>query len=185
MATAAPVRMVALVSMAAAPVKMICIYVGLNEIKNINFHLFYTAGLEIQGQVLGETDPRFGGTCRRKTLVYLILALYHMYPDYDFRRISLSSAKQSFHRVYTHCAVKTTGNVFCYEELNIKTKNWKELLTDETFTRDDLITIQNPNALDQKVLLDFDHVKQNLKIDDEGCDLGMAVGLVHGGDDEI
>ncbi|CAI8588990.1 unnamed protein product [Vicia faba] len=72
---------------------------------------------------------------------------------------------------FTHIvAVKTTGNVFCYEavkELNIKTKNWKELLTDETFTRDDLITIQNPNALDQKVLLDFDHVKQNLKIDDE------------------
>nr|AFK39547.1 unknown [Lotus japonicus] len=55
---------------------------------------------------------------------------------------------------FTHIvAVKTTGNVFCYEavkELNIKTKNWKELLTDEPFTRDDLITIQNPNALDSK-----------------------------------
>ncbi|MCI18171.1 peptidyl-prolyl cis-trans isomerase-like 2-like, partial [Trifolium medium] len=42
-----------------------------------------------------------------------------------------------------------------------------ELLTDEAFTKDDLITIQNPNALDQKVLLDFDHVKQNLKVEDE------------------
>ncbi|OIV92843.1 hypothetical protein TanjilG_00977 [Lupinus angustifolius] len=72
---------------------------------------------------------------------------------------------------FTHIvAVKTTGNVFCYEaikELNIKTKNWKELLTDEPFTRDDLITIQNPNALDSKILLDFDHVKNSLKIDDE------------------
>ncbi|KAK7367623.1 hypothetical protein VNO80_09638 [Phaseolus coccineus] len=72
---------------------------------------------------------------------------------------------------FTHIvAVKTTGNVFCYEavkELNIKTKNWKELLTDEPFTRDDLITIQNPNALDNKVLLDFDHVKNSLKVDDE------------------
>ncbi|KAK7252769.1 hypothetical protein RIF29_36963 [Crotalaria pallida] len=72
---------------------------------------------------------------------------------------------------FTHIvAVKTTGNVFCYEaikELNIKTKNWKELLTDEPFTKDDLITIQNPNALDSKVLLDFDHVKNSLKIDDE------------------
>jgi tetratricopeptide (TPR) repeat protein len=29
-----------------------------------NSLLFYTAGLEIQGQVLGETDPRFGETCR-------------------------------------------------------------------------------------------------------------------------
>ncbi|KAA8531568.1 hypothetical protein F0562_006277 [Nyssa sinensis] len=72
---------------------------------------------------------------------------------------------------FTHIvAVKTTGNVFCYEaikELNLKTKNWKELLTDEPFTKEDLITIQNPNALDSKVLLDFDHVKNSLKLDDE------------------
>ncbi|PIA29341.1 hypothetical protein AQUCO_06000004v1 [Aquilegia coerulea] len=72
---------------------------------------------------------------------------------------------------YTHIvAVKTSGNVFCYEaikELNIKTKNWKELLTDEPFTREDLITIQNPNALDTKVLVEFDHVKNSLTLDDE------------------
>ncbi|KAB2051917.1 hypothetical protein ES319_A12G085100v1 [Gossypium barbadense] len=72
---------------------------------------------------------------------------------------------------YTHIvAVKTSGNVFCYEaikELNIKTKNWKELLIDEPFTKEDIITIQNPNALDSKVTLDFDHVKNSLKVDDE------------------
>lgn len=77
---------------------------------------------------------------------------------------------------FTHIvAVRTTGNVFCYEvgftlllrsylnsvnkfknkmwnynepdlqaikELNLKTKNWLELLTDEPFTKNDLITIQ-------------------------------------------
>lgn len=72
---------------------------------------------------------------------------------------------------FTHIvSVKTTGNVFCYEaikELNIKTKNWKELLTDELFTKDDLITIQNPNAIDSRSTLDFDHVKNALEIDDE------------------
>ncbi|XP_068656536.1 peptidyl-prolyl cis-trans isomerase CYP65-like [Aristolochia californica] len=72
---------------------------------------------------------------------------------------------------FTHIvAVKTTGNVFCYEaikELNLKTKNWRELLTDEPFTKDDLITIQNPNALNSKVLTEFDHVKHTLKVDDE------------------
>ncbi|KAJ0097357.1 hypothetical protein Patl1_28514 [Pistacia atlantica] len=72
---------------------------------------------------------------------------------------------------FTHIvAVRTTGNVFCYDaikELNIKTKNWKELITDEPFTKEDLITIQNPNALDNKVTLDFDHVKKGLKLDDE------------------
>jgi peptidyl-prolyl cis-trans isomerase-like protein 2 len=78
------------------------------------------------------------------------------------------------HKVFTEfthiVAVKTTGNVFCYEaikELNIKPKNWKELLTDEPFTRDDLITIQDPNALDAKVLSEFDHVKNELQLDDE------------------
>ncbi|KAF9621189.1 hypothetical protein IFM89_016683 [Coptis chinensis] len=72
---------------------------------------------------------------------------------------------------FTHIvAVKTTGNVFCYEaikELNIKTKNWKELLTDEPFTKEDLITIQNPNRLDSKVLVEFDHVRNRLQLDDE------------------
>ena len=30
------------------------------------------------------------------------------------------------------------------------------------------MNLQNPNALDSKVLLDFDHVKKSLKLDDEG-----------------
>ncbi|XP_068654233.1 peptidyl-prolyl cis-trans isomerase CYP65-like [Aristolochia californica] len=72
---------------------------------------------------------------------------------------------------FTHIvAVKTTGNVFCYEaikELNLKTKNWRELLTDEPFTKDDLITIQNPNALNSKVLTEFDHIKHSLKVENE------------------
>lgn len=29
-------------------------------------------------------------------------------------------------------------------------------------------SLQNPNALDSKVLVEFDHVKNSLKIDDEG-----------------
>ncbi|KAJ7944524.1 Adenylyl-sulfate kinase [Quillaja saponaria] len=53
------------------------------------------------------------------------------------------------------------------KELNVKTKNWKELLTDEPFTKEDLITVQNHNALYRKVLLDFDHVKNSLQVDDE------------------
>lgn len=28
--------------------------------------------------------------------------------------------------------------------------------------------LQNPNAIDSKVTLDFDHVKNSLKVDDEG-----------------
>eukprot|EP00250_Pteridium_aquilinum_P017048 c23429_g1_i1 orf=84-1328(+) len=71
---------------------------------------------------------------------------------------------------YTHIvAVRTTGNVFSHEaikELNVKPKNWKELLTDEPFSKNDIITIQDPNS-NTKILTEFDHVKQDLKVDDE------------------
>jgi len=47
---------------------------------------------------------------------------------------------------HTHIvAIKTTGNVYAYEavdRLNIKAKHWKDLLSDEPFTRKDIITIQ-------------------------------------------
>eukprot|EP00873_Tetraselmis_striata_P001176 jgi/Tetstr1/421440/TSEL_012389.t1 len=66
-------------------------------------------------------------------------------------------------------AVKTTGNVYCYEaveELNIKPKNWKDLLTDEKFVRKDIITIQDPLKLEGKQLDSFDHVKNNRQLVD-------------------
>lgn len=97
----------------------------------------------------------------------LIPLSFHKNPEGEYHCPVLNKVFTEFTHIV---AVKTTGNVFCYEaikELNIKTKNWKELLTDEPFSREDLITIQNPNALDSKVLVDFDHVKKNLKIDDE------------------
>jgi peptidyl-prolyl cis-trans isomerase-like protein 2 len=42
-------------------------------------------------------------------------------------------------------AIKTSGNVYAFEaveRLNIKAKFWKDLMTDESFTRKDVITIQ-------------------------------------------
>eukprot|EP00192_Tetraselmis_astigmatica_P009027 CAMPEP_0117695242 /NCGR_PEP_ID=MMETSP0804-20121206/28028_1 /TAXON_ID=1074897 /ORGANISM="Tetraselmis astigmatica, Strain CCMP880" /LENGTH=613 /DNA_ID=CAMNT_0005509287 /DNA_START=160 /DNA_END=2001 /DNA_ORIENTATION=- len=72
---------------------------------------------------------------------------------------------------HTHIvAVKTTGNVYCHEaveELNIKPRNWKDLLTDEKFTRKDLITIQDPLNLTARELDRFDHVKKGLQLVDE------------------
>jgi len=70
----------------------------------------------------------------------------------------------------THiAAIKTTGNVFCYEaieELNIKAKNYKDLLTDEPFTRTDIIVIQDPRNMTKFNLSSFHHVKHSLKVDD-------------------
>uniref|UniRef100_A0A8C5ME98 Peptidylprolyl isomerase like 2 n=1 Tax=Leptobrachium leishanense TaxID=445787 RepID=A0A8C5ME98_9ANUR len=62
-----------------------------------------------------------------------------------------------------------TGNVFSYEaveQLNIKPKSYKDLLTDEPFTRQDILTLQDPTNLDKFNVSDFFHVKNNLKVVD-------------------
>jgi peptidyl-prolyl cis-trans isomerase-like protein 2 len=59
--------------------------------------------------------------------------------------------------------IKTTGNVYSYEaveELNIKPKHWKDLLTDEPFTKKDIITIQDPHNLTARDIQQFDFVKK-------------------------
>ena len=48
-------------------------------------------------------------------------------------------------------AIKTSGNVYAYEavqELNIKPKFMKDLMTDQPFTRKDIIHIQDPMNLE-------------------------------------
>ena len=68
-------------------------------------------------------------------------------------------------------AIRTTGNVFSYEaveQLNLKPKNFKELLTDEPFARQDIITLQDPSRLEKFNIANFHHVKNDQKIEDEG-----------------
>ncbi|XP_066586836.1 RING-type E3 ubiquitin-protein ligase PPIL2 [Prorops nasuta] len=67
-------------------------------------------------------------------------------------------------------AIKTTGNVFSYEaveQLNIKAKNWRDLINNEPFQRKDIITIQNPNDATKFNLSTFHHIKNNIKVEDE------------------
>uniref|UniRef100_A0A1D2A8I5 Peptidylprolyl isomerase n=1 Tax=Auxenochlorella protothecoides TaxID=3075 RepID=A0A1D2A8I5_AUXPR len=70
---------------------------------------------------------------------------------------------------HTHIvAIRTSGNVYCHEavqELNLKTKNLRDLLTDEPFTRKDIIQIQDPLNLSGKNLAEFDHVKKELTVE--------------------
>ena len=68
-------------------------------------------------------------------------------------------------------AVKTTGNVFSFEaieELNIKTKNWKDLLTDEPFSRKDIVVLQDPQNYSKFNLANFHHIKNSIKLGNEG-----------------
>lgn len=60
-------------------------------------------------------------------------------------------------------AIKSSGNVYSYEaveNLNIKPKNWKDLLTDEPFTKRDIITIQDPHDLSKRDFSKFKHLTQ-------------------------
>lgn len=67
-------------------------------------------------------------------------------------------------------AIKTTGNVFSYDavsELNIKHKNYVDLLTSEPFTRNDIITLQDPTNLEHMAKRDINNFVHLKKIRDD------------------
>lgn len=53
------------------------------------------------------------------------------------------------------------------EQLNIKTKNWKDLINDIPFTRKDIIVIQDPNVLEKFDISKFYYIKNSLKVETE------------------
>ncbi|KAH7038490.1 putative peptidyl-prolyl cis-trans isomerase [Macrophomina phaseolina] len=59
-------------------------------------------------------------------------------------------------------ALRNTGNVFSWdtvERLNIKAKNWRDLVSDEEFSRKDIITLQDPQNLEARDLSAFKYIK--------------------------
>lgn len=52
--------------------------------------------------------------------------------------------------------------------MNIKTKNWKDLLNDEPFQRKDIITLQDPTNLSKFNIAKFHHVVKKIKVFDPG-----------------
>lgn len=68
-------------------------------------------------------------------------------------------------------AIATTGNIYlmeAIEQLNIKNRNWKDLITDKPFERKDIIVLQDPNNLLKFNISRFHHVKNNLRVETEG-----------------
>ncbi|KAL4868078.1 hypothetical protein BDV12DRAFT_209409 [Aspergillus spectabilis] len=60
-------------------------------------------------------------------------------------------------------ALRNTGNVFAWdtvERLNIKGKMWRDLVTDEEFTRKDIITLQDPQNIESRNLSSFNYIKE-------------------------
>lgn len=63
------------------------------------------------------------------------------------------------------------------ERLNLKPQNMRDLVTDEPFTRADLVTLQDPTNLGKFDMTSFHHLKNSLRVGEEGMCGGME--LVH------
>lgn len=65
--------------------------------------------------------------------------------------------------INTHIvALKSSGNVFAWdtiEQLNIKAKNWRDLVSDDEFTRKDIITLQDPQNVEARNFGAFKHLR--------------------------
>ncbi|KAI4175911.1 MAG: hypothetical protein LQ346_007990 [Caloplaca aetnensis] len=60
-------------------------------------------------------------------------------------------------------ALRNTGNVFAYdtiERLNIKAKNWRDLVSEEEFSRKDIITLQDPQNIESRNLSTFKYLQE-------------------------
>ncbi|PNS19216.1 Peptidyl-prolyl cis-trans isomerase-like 2 [Sphaceloma murrayae] len=77
-------------------------------------------------------------------------------------------------------ALRMSGNVFAYEtvdRLNIKAKNWQDLVSDEKFERADIITLQDPQNVSARDLNSFKHVKEGEKVLTAEQEEGRAAGI--------
>ncbi|KAG0198580.1 Peptidyl-prolyl cis-trans isomerase cyp8 [Mortierella sp. NVP41] len=105
------------------------------------------------------TNPATGEKLDPKTLIKL--NFFKNANDEYHCPITLRVFNENTHIV----AIKTSGNVYAFEaveRLNIKAKFWKDLMTDESFTRKDIITIQDPHNLQNRNLAEFHYVKNDL-----------------------
>lgn len=68
-------------------------------------------------------------------------------------------------------ANKKTGHVYSYDayaKLNLTPKTFRDLLTDEPFSKEDIVTIQDPTLAETKwAVKEFHYVKNNHKLDDD------------------
>lgn len=109
-------------------------------------------------------NPITGKPCDSKSLIKLH---FHRNADGNYHCPSLF---KPFTKNSHIVAVAQTGNVFCYEaieQLNIKTKNWKDLVDDTPFARKDIITIQDPKNLEKFNISTFYHIRKQLRVESE------------------
>ncbi|CRL08615.1 CLUMA_CG021222, isoform A [Clunio marinus] len=113
-------------------------------------------------------SPITGSSLDAKSLIKLNFARNTNDDSDDTVRFQCPALFKPFTKNSHIVAIATTGNVFCYEaieQLNIKTKNWKDLVNDQPFTRKDIITIQDPSKLEKFDISQFYFIKNKLRVE--------------------
>lgn len=113
-------------------------------------------------------NPVTGNVMDAKSLVKLNFARNTNDDSDESIRFQCPALFKSFTKNSHIVAISTTGNVFCYEaieQLNIKTKNWKDLINDQPFTRKDIITIQDPSKIEKFDISKFFFIKNKLRVE--------------------
>lgn len=111
-----------------------------------------------------KVNPVSGKTCEAKSLIKLT---FHRNAAGEYHCPSLF---KPFTKNSHIVMIAPTGNVFSYEavdQLNIKTKNWKDLVDDTPFVRKDIITIQDPSKLEKFDISTFHHIRKRLRVETE------------------
>ncbi|KAL8865422.1 MAG: hypothetical protein Q9174_006894, partial [Haloplaca sp. 1 TL-2023] len=102
------------------------------------------------------TNPVTGGTLERQDLIKL-----HFTKNDDGEMVDPVTFKVFTDNTHL-VALKNTGNVFAcdtVERLNIKAKNWRDLVSEEEFSRKDIITLQDPQNVESRNLSSFKYLQ--------------------------
>lgn len=115
-------------------------------------------------------NPVSGKPMEAKDLIKLTFANNTNEDNSDDVRFQCPALFRSFTKNSHIVAIATTGNVFSYEaveQLNIKAKNWKDLVNDKPFARKDIITIQDPANIAKFDISKFYFVRNKLRVETE------------------
>ncbi|KAJ5122535.1 hypothetical protein N7526_009472 [Penicillium atrosanguineum] len=103
------------------------------------------------------TNPVDGSPLKNSDLIKLTIAKNE---DGDYvDPVTYKTLTDNTHIV----ALRNTGNVFSWDtvdRLNIKGKLWRDLVTDEEFSRKDIITLQDPQNIESRNLSSFNYLKE-------------------------
>lgn len=103
-----------------------------------------------------DTNPLDGAPLKRADLITL-----HFTKNEDGEYVDPVTYKVFTDNTHI-VALRKSGNVFSWdtvERLNIKAKNWRDLVSDEEFTRKDIITLQDPQNIESRDFGSFKHIR--------------------------